>query len=103
MGKFSDALQDFQRCLKLLKEDNTSSLFPYEPDVSKKYLEQLRINMILIVGMDMGRAEIQFPENPKSRVHIGIRLIQQFIECVPSDTHYYIQAHYELLELRISE
>ena len=97
-GEAGLGLGDFEQCRGLLRGDGGASLAPHALDGLPSELRgRLRAVELREVGLDAGRATLLLRQRSPAQARAAAEGIRAFIDHVPSDTHYFVNAHYELI------
>ena len=92
-GDFKTAKRAFKEAVTMLRQDSTTSMWPVDPYGIAGEGTSIRKVMIASVEVDIGRAALY--QHPPDH-DLAQKCLQQFIDTVPPDTHYFPQAHFEL-------
>lgn len=106
IGRFSDAVTDFEQAERLITSDSTTSIWPYEPVISRAKVEVLRNHIILDAQLNIGRSLMMLLQTctsnefgPTQKRAVGY--IENFIDNAPKDSKLFVTAHFDLLECSI--
>jgi TPR repeat protein len=97
-GEAQLGLADFERCLELLQSGNGASLAPHMleglPGDLRSRLREVELRCAVL---HVGRARLLLDRLSQAQARAAAEEIRAFIDHVPRDTHYFVNAHYELI------
>ena len=91
--QFDKALADFHCAFNLLQNDSSASIIP---EIKSFQTSHFRNCMLLEISLDIGR--VQLIHQREKKAADSADRIRKYLDGVPHDSSYFIEAHYELFE-----